>query len=175
MDGPEPAATRPKQAAKSRKPRASLPSAEPAAPVSVPCPDWLDADAKKVWAQITPILEEMGVMTSADSNALARYCQLFARWKRAEQFIQQYGETYPVKSGNGTVKCFFQWPQVTIAQKLAITLTKLEHEFGLTPAARSRIEVQSNAEMSEEQEKLVQQLLWPYGDPAVNPGSPPSA
>lgn len=173
MDGPapEPAATPQKQARKRRKPKS--PTAPPTSvPSSIPCPDWLDADAKKVWAQVSSILEESGVMTSADGNALARYCQLFARWKRAEQFIQQYGETYPVKSGNGTVKCFFQWPQVTIAQKLAITLTKLEHEFGLTPAARARIAGQSGAEMSAEQEDLFQQLLWPFGD--MKSKTPPS-
>jgi len=171
MEGPAPEPTGKRTPKRPTRKAAAV----PAAPESVPCPDWLDGDAKKVWAQVIPLLEEMGVMTSADSNALARYCQLFARWKRAEQFIQQYGETYPVKSGNGTVKCFFQWPQVTIAQKLSITLTKLEHEFGLTPAVRMRIEVQSSGEMSQEQEDLFQQMLWPFGDPSKSPGSPPHA
>lgn len=38
-----------------------------------------------------------------------------------------------------------QWPQVAIANKLAQQLTRLEQEFGMTPSARSRIQV-SNPE-----------------------------
>ena len=105
------------------------------------CPDWLDEEAKSAWAQLVPVLESMGVLTRADAHALARYCQLLIRWKRAELFIQKYGETYPVKSARGMVKMFFAWPQVGIAHKLSLALTKLEQEFGLTPSARSRVKV----------------------------------
>ena len=48
---------------------------------------------------------------------------------------------YPHKDESGKVKCFQQWPQVAIANKLAIQLTRLEQEFGMTPSARTRIQV----------------------------------
>lgn len=38
--------------------------------------------------------------------------------------------------------CVQQWPQVAIANKLAQQLSRLEAEFGMTPSARSRIQVE---------------------------------
>jgi P27 family predicted phage terminase small subunit len=81
----------------------------------------------------------MGVLTKIDGNALTRYCQLWSRWKKAELFIQKHGDTYPIKDEAGKIKCLQQFPQVTIAHKLAALLTRLEQEFRLTPSARSRI------------------------------------
>ncbi|MCH8251858.1 MAG: P27 family phage terminase small subunit [Planctomycetes bacterium] len=55
------------------------------------------------------------------------------------------GDMYPLKDAAGTVKYWQQWqqwPQVSIAHRLSQQLTKLEAEFGLTPASRSRISVQ---------------------------------
>ncbi len=102
-------------------------------------PAWLDDDAKRAWRRLIPLLEQMNVLTRIDGNALARYCQLWSRWKRAELFIQKHGDTYPIKDEKGKIRCLQQFPQVAIANKLAQQLTRLEQEFGLTPSARSRI------------------------------------
>ncbi len=48
---------------------------------------------------------------------------------------------YPLKDDNGKTKCFQEWPQAAIANELAIQLTRLEQEFGMTPSARTRIQV----------------------------------
>jgi P27 family predicted phage terminase small subunit len=117
---------------KRRRPR-------PEAPRHPRCPDWLDADAKEIWNRTVALMREMNLLTRADANALARYCQTFVRWKKAELFLAHYGDTYPCKSGNGIVKCFLPFPQVSIAQKLSAVLTKLERELGLTPASRNKL------------------------------------
>ncbi len=83
----------------------------------------------------------MDVLTRIDGNALARYCRLSTRWRKAEDFIAQHGEVYPLKDENGRVKCLQQFPQVASANKLAQQLTRLEQEFGMTPSARTRIQV----------------------------------
>ncbi len=105
------------------------------------CPAWLTAEAKAAWRQVTPLLEDMGVLTKVDGNALVRYCQLWARWKKAELFIQQHGDMYALRDERGRIRCFQQYPQVAIAHRLSIALTKLEAEFGMTPSSRSRIYV----------------------------------
>ena len=105
------------------------------------CPAWLDADAKAAWRQLVPELEVMGVLTRIDRNALARYCRTWARWRKAEAFIDKHGEMYPLKDEAGQPRCFQQWPQVAIANKLAQQLTRLEQEFGMTPASRTRIQL----------------------------------
>ena len=105
------------------------------------CPDWLDDGAKAAWKQLVPLLEPMGILTRVDGNALTRYCQLWSRWRKMEDFIAQRTEMYPIKDEKGNVRCFMQWPQVTIATKPAQQLTRLEQEFGMTPAARTRIQL----------------------------------
>jgi P27 family predicted phage terminase small subunit len=104
-------------------------------------PDWLatDPDAKAAWDHLVPLLEAIGILTKLDANSLSRYCRLWSRWRKAETFIDTHGEMYPLKSDDGKVKCFQQWPQVNIASKLAQQLTRLEQEFGMTPSARARI------------------------------------
>lgn len=121
---------------KRRQTREVKPPDEPPA-----CPDWLDDDARAAWAEVSPMLMYMGILSRIDGNALARYCHLWARWRRAEQFIKDRGEMYPLKDESGQVKCFQQWPQVAIAHKLAHLLGRLEQEFGMTPSARSRIQL----------------------------------
>ena len=110
------------------------------------CPDWLDADARTAWDQLVPQLTSMAVLTKIDGNALARYCRLWARWRKAEAFIDKHGDMFPIKDEAGKLRCMQQWPQVAIASKLAQQLTRLEQEFGMTPAARTRIQVQRSDE-----------------------------
>jgi P27 family predicted phage terminase small subunit len=83
----------------------------------------------------------MGVLTRIDGQALIRYCALWSRWVKAEQFIAKHGESYPLRDNENRVKCLQQFPQVAIAHRLSIALTKIENEFGMTPSGRSRIEV----------------------------------
>jgi hypothetical protein len=36
----------------------------------------------------------MGVLSRIDGNALARYCRLWSRWRKAEAFIDKNGKMY---------------------------------------------------------------------------------
>lgn len=124
------------------KTRGNEPQPEPGAP---PSPDWLDEDARAVWNELAPQLEQMGVLTQIDGRALARYCDVWVRWYKARDFLRQHGDTYPLKDESGKVKYLQQFPQVAIANKLATQLTRLEQEFGMTPASRARIQVTPDA------------------------------
>ncbi|WP_455387464.1 phage terminase small subunit P27 family [Petrachloros mirabilis] len=108
-------------------------------------PDMLDGDAKQVWDQLTDELDKIGVLTVIDGNALVRYCRMWVRWQQCDAFIKKYGESYPLKDANGNVRCFQQFPEVGILNKLSVLLLRLEQEFGLTPAARTRIQVDVSA------------------------------
>ena len=74
------------------------------------------------------------MLTEADMAAFASYCQAYARWKEAEEFITQHGTIVKTPSGY-----WQQVPQVSIAQTYNKIMTKLAEQFGLTPSARSRI------------------------------------
>ncbi len=105
------------------------------------CPEWLDEEAKACWKWLVPKLTETGVLTLVDSHALTAYCDSWSRWKRAVLFLQKNGEVYTVKDGAGKVKYIQQLPQVAIARNLLAVLNRYQQEFGLTPAARSRIAI----------------------------------
>ena len=113
------------------------PQYEPGAP---PCPRWLGVEARKVWRRLTPQLAAAGVLTRVDCEALARYCHTLARWRSAVAFLKRRGEIYARKDAQGH-RVLGLWPQVALADKLAHQLARLEAEFGLTPASRSRISV----------------------------------
>lgn len=74
-------------------------------------PRWLGKAEKAVWRQLAGELAAMGVGRRPDSNTLARYCVLWVEWK------------------------------TTRNNKLCPMLLRLEQEFGLTPAARAKIEI----------------------------------
>ena len=108
---------------------------------TVKCPAWLLPEAKKEWKRLAPSLEAMGVLTPVDASAFAGYCQAYARWKEAEEFITQHGSIF--KTPSGYVQ---QVPQVSIAQQNLKIMQSFCSDFGLTPATRSRIIAGSGAE-----------------------------
>jgi P27 family predicted phage terminase small subunit len=100
------------------------------------CPAWLEPEAKKEWKRMTKTLEAIGVLTQVDATAFAGYCQAYARWKEAEEFLSKHGTIFKTPSGY-----IQQVPQVSIAQTYLKIMKDFCSEFGLTPAARSRISV----------------------------------
>lgn len=105
------------------------------------CPSWLDADAKKAWKDLVPVLDGMGVLTKAEKRALARYCDLSVEYERLAIFVAEHGSTYPIKNADGAVQRLCQFPQAVRKMALADVLLRLEQQFGLTPSARTRIQV----------------------------------
>ncbi len=119
-----------------------LPKNEPKPPpVSPRVPSFLTKDAKKEWKRIAPQLERLGLLTQMDMAALAGYCESYAQWKKAVEFMHKHGEVYPIKNEDGTVKYLQQVPQVSIANKALHQIRVFCSEFGLTPSSRSRIQV----------------------------------
>ena len=98
------------------------------------CPDHLDEHAKREWKRIIPILRRMKVLTEADWMALANLCQTWSTLVKAQEKLTEMGILY--KSPSGYV---MQSPLLAIVNQCVDTITKLSREFGLTPAARSRI------------------------------------
>ena len=95
---------------------------------------------------VAPLLKKMKVLTSADRDALAAYSQTYARWRKAEEFLEKHGDVYPLRDEHGQVRCMQQFPQVSISRNLLHLLKTYQQEFGLTPSARSRIQVTDDSE-----------------------------
>ena len=98
------------------------------------CPDWLEEEAQAEWNRLSETLFEMGILTDLDVTPFAAYCQAYARWREAEEFISQHGSIVKTKAGY-----WQQVPQVSIAHTNQKAMLQAAAEFGLTPSARSRI------------------------------------
>ena len=118
-----------------------LNEAEPKPKKKAPaCPKWLEPEAKKEWRRLAKKMEALGVLTEVDMAAFAGYCQAYARWKQAEERITDRGLVIRTPSGYPQ-----QVPYISIAQQYLRLMNQFAEQFGLTPAARSRI-IAGNAE-----------------------------
>lgn len=110
-------------------------------------PSHLDERARLVWDQVVPKLTRIGLARSVDGEVLARYCQLIVMWRDSTQFIEKNGRSYPVRADSdnpkkpGKIIRFAAFPEVGLVMRLSRELLAIEREFGLTPSARSRIQV----------------------------------
>lgn len=105
------------------------------------CPKWLSPEEAREFRRLSKQLTQMGVVGASDQNALARYCRLWCRWRDAEQNISKSGTVIILKDKDGRVTNAMPSPYVSIANKLAAELSRLEQSLGLNPSARSRINV----------------------------------
>ena len=114
------------------------------------CPVWLEEEAKREWRRMCRQLEDLGILTEIDMAAFAGYCQAYARWKEAEEFITQHGSIVKTPSGY-----WQQVPQVSIAQTYLKIMNRFCEQFGLTPSARSRIVSEKNKDKESDEMELL--------------------
>lgn len=121
------------------KREARPPPAEPMPPA------WLSDDAKVEWGRQMGALMRCGLMTEIDRAAFAAYCQAYGRWAQAERAITKMGEkdlltgALMIKTSNGNA---VQNPLVGTANRSMELMLRAAAEFGMTPSARSRIDVE---------------------------------
>jgi len=113
---------------------------EPEPPATgIRMPAHLGPVAAARWAELLPIVQAMRVMTDADVEALARYCDTYEWWLAVRAKLRAEGDTYPILNDGGEIKYIAQRPEVSIAHKLATQLRQLEQDFGLNPSARTSL------------------------------------
>lgn len=104
------------------------------------CPDHLLPAARKEWRRLATPMFNAGILTVADRAALAAYCQAWARWVEAEEKLQTTAAL--IKTPAGHVR---QSPLISIANKQLELMGKYMAELGLTPAARTRLDLPTPA------------------------------
>ena len=114
------------------------------------CPKWLEPEAKKEWHRLAKDMETLGILTEEDRASFASYCQAYARWREAEEFISDHGTI--IKTPAGYLQ---QVPQVAIAQTYLKIMNKIAEQFGLTPASRSRIIAGEGSGSGDEMDELL--------------------
>lgn len=120
----------------SHKRRRHLAEPEPSKDKPV-CPEYLDEVGRAEWHSVTTQLESMGLLSKTDSTALELYAGAYSRYRQAEAKVR---DGLGVMLGKDTDFPMITAYQTIMNQSLEVC-RKLLIEFGLTPAARSRIAV----------------------------------
>lgn len=97
-------------------------------------PDWLDGLARTEWTRLAPLLHRLGLLTEIDVQALATYCQTYARWREAEEKIKEFGLVIKGRNGYPVIS-----PFAAVADRAMRQMKGFLIEFGMTPSARSRV------------------------------------
>lgn len=103
-------------------------------------------EAHACWKRLVPELVLMRCVAKVDREMVATYCDAWADFVWAVAEVARDGLTFTTDKGN-----VIQHPAVSIKNSAAERLRKLAQEFGLTPSARSRIEVEGDAEETNKQ------------------------
>ena len=117
------------------------------------CPDFLHGLAREQWQKMSPQLLKVGVLTSIDLDALARYCLIYQRWRETEERIAKTGGPV-LETADGN---YYQNPYLAVANKCNEQLNSLASEFGLTPSSRSKVHAEPPDETSKK--KLENELF----------------
>ena len=93
----------------------------------------MSKEARVIWRRLLPLLQSMRVLTLADGNALARYCDLLVTYGKLAEDIATNGVCRETEDG-----CRAR-PQHRLRMDTAAELLRLEIQFGFTPSSRSRV------------------------------------
>lgn len=97
--------------------------------------------ARKLWTNLTKMLDDMGVLTRIDGGQLERYCLMFVQWRQLQRVLHKFNNTDDLLAG--ALKNDESRPIVRNAwsesHRLDNALKQIEVQFGLTPAARARL------------------------------------
>lgn len=120
--------------------------AEPKPKREIPsCPAHLYDSGKVAWGRLSVLLDRMGVLTEADAFTLERLCDCYTDILECRLLIERDGRTYSVtgQDGNTLIK---QNPAVTQLRAADSQFKSYLVEFGLTPAARSKVHAEPDGE-----------------------------
>jgi P27 family predicted phage terminase small subunit len=150
-----------------------LNAAEPTAPAGEPqMPPGLGKEAAAEWKRIVPDLSALGVLSRIDGKALAAYCHAFDRWMQAEKEVKRYGIVVkePVLL-QGEPTGFVRHkknPAVTVSETAMKLMKSFLIEFGMTPAARSRIRIEKPSSEDPQESYVRRKLEAAKGSQSVN-------
>lgn len=126
--------------------RRPIPENEPDPERGIPePPKRLSSAALEHWRKIAPELDALGVLTTADGFALELLCEAYSDWRAACEAIETHGQTYKrtTAAGKSTVATR---PEVAVRNDSWKRYKSMLVEFGMTPSARTRVNVNPRRE-----------------------------
>jgi P27 family predicted phage terminase small subunit len=118
---------------------------EPRPTIPAQCPEpptWLSDYAKEEWRHVAPEAFQLHLLTVLDTACFSAYVESYARWRTAEEALALMAANDPVMHGlivRGKRGTAIENPLVYTSRQAARDMVRYASEFGMTPAARSRI------------------------------------
>lgn len=116
---------------KEPKPKREIPS----------CPAHMSDAGKVAWGRLSVLLDRMGVLTEADSAAFERLCDCYSDILICRESLIADGWTYKTLDAQGNTLIKGN-PAATQLRSADSQFKSYLIEFGLTPAARSKVHAQ---------------------------------
>jgi P27 family predicted phage terminase small subunit len=103
---------------------------------SPPAPENLSEGAAIIWNDLIPKLVSLQIFTNIDTNIFANYCEELALYNTATKELMTNGYVNIAQSG-------FEVPSVWVGikNKALVNAMAIAKEFGLSPAARTKISI----------------------------------
>src|SRR5262245_34316505 len=111
------------------------------------CPGWLVPEAKREWRRAVKQLLALGILAEIDRALLAAYCEAWAEFAAVSADLEKTSRLVETDKGN-----VIQSPLVGIRNRAAERLLRLAAQFGMSPAARTRINAPTEDEPAEEED-----------------------
>jgi P27 family predicted phage terminase small subunit len=123
-------------------------------------PKHLGPEARKEWKRITPLLEELGLISGLDRAALGLYCQAVGRLYEMEMAFNGHVDLLVASGAKYHDAVYLVSHAVTPSgyaqQSVIVQLIKSHREqvnrylmhFGLSPAARARVQPSNHLQVS---------------------------
>lgn len=115
---------------------------EPKASGRPKMPRHLDTYGKAEWRRIVALMEKMGTLSETDQSAIEQYCESYSDWRQAKETCKKTGQAHIIYGKDGkpmTKRNAF----MAVKQACADRCFRYLIEFGMTPSARSRLQVEA--------------------------------
>lgn len=109
-------------------------------------PPFITGHAAEEWRKVARELHQLRLLTALDLAALAGYCNAYGRWRTVIEVMAEEASTSP--SRGLMVETMYgprRNPLIAVANEAAVEMLRFAAEFGMTPAARSRIRLSPRA------------------------------
>ena len=94
----------------------------------------LSARASRRFAQMSKLMRDAGLLSDVDRQALACYCEAYARWYESRNRLEADGLFLTSQSGNVT-----KHPAISVMENAASEMLRWSVELGLTPQSRTKL------------------------------------
>lgn len=116
----------------------------PAVPTASPkCPAWLPKSGKKYWKEVAPQLVKVGLISEIDGAIFALHCDSAGKYEEVTRRLKELDDLVASTPQGFLV----QDVMFTIRNKLWDQVLRSGSEFGLSPAARSKVKASDQQQL----------------------------